>query len=188
MNKKYLLSVVFLFLLGIQAFSAAGFEFGIGSGYVFYGSRETKNRNSAISDSSQVILSTDAAFLFPLNDYISFSFGEDSTFDLRWSGDDHIYLIDYAFLTGFRVYPDMGGLFASVDYAIGRRTDFISIPEFDGTKNSEWGNGFKFALGYDFSYHLKSFAPELVVSLKSMPRGGSRDNIFGVSLKLTKHK
>lgn len=186
--KKFLILPLLLFIFSFNAFSAAGFEVGIGSGYVFYRDSDTKDRNSEIGDKNQSIIATDAAFLLPMNENLMFAFGGDSVFDLRWSGSNHIYLIDYAFLAGFRVYPKLGGLFASVDYALGRRTDFFS---YDGEKDHEstkWGNGFKFSLGYDFSYHLSSFAPVLVASIKSMPRGGSRDNLFTVVLRLTKHK
>ena len=185
MNKKILLSFVFLFFWGFQSFAGTGFEIGLGSGYVFYGNNNAK---SAVDSSNQVILSTDAAFFITMNDYIFFTLGGDAFFDFRWAGGEHIYLIDYSFLGGIRVYPNLGGLFVSMDYALGRRTDFISTEKFDGRESTGWGNGFKFSLGYDFSPHMKSFAPELVLSLKSMPRGGSRDNLLGVSLRLTKHK
>ena len=188
MNKKILLfPLIFLFYI-LPSFSNAGFEFGIGSGYVFYGGEETKNRNKVLGDTNQTILCTDALFLLPMNEFLIFSLGGDAVFDFRWKGSDHIYLIDYAFLAGFRVYPNLGGLYASVDYALGRRSDFISFSNNDETQSSFWGNGFKFSLAYDFSYHMKSFAPVLCASLKSMPRGGERDNLFCVSLKLCKHK
>ena len=188
MKKKFLIFMAFSAFFSLPSFAKPGFEIGLGSGYVFYGDKETRNRNDLLSDINQVVLATDAAFLLPANDFVIFAFGGDSLFDLRWHGSDHIYLIDYAFLAGFRVYPNLGGLFASADYALGRRTDFFSIEGHKSSKSTEWGNGFKIGLGYDFSYHLSSFAPVIFASLKSMPRGGSRDNIFSVTIKLTKHK
>jgi hypothetical protein len=185
MNKKILLFLVFFAFLAFPSFSGTGFEVGLGSGYIFYGN---DNAKSAVNSSNQVILSTDAAFFLTMNDFIFFSLGGDAFFDFRWGSGEHIYLIDYAFLAGIRVYPNLWGLFISMDYALGRRTDFISTEKYDGRESTSWGNGFKFSLGYDFSAHMKSFAPELVVSLKSMPRGGSRDNLLGVSLRLTRHK
>ncbi len=180
--------MVIFSLFAVPVFSKAGFEFGIGSGYTFYGDSETKDRNKTLGDTNQTILALDALCLIPVNDLLIFSLGGDSVFDFRWKGSNHIYLIDYAFLAGFRVYPKLAGLYFSVDYALGRRTDFITIGSYDDTLSTGWGNGFKIALGYDFSYHLSSFAPVLAASLKSMPRGGSRDNLFCVSIKLTKHK
>ena len=188
MNKKSLIWPLIFAIFTLPAFSKPGFEFGIGSGYVFYGDADTKNRNEILGDTNQSILYLDAAAVFPLNEILTFSAGMDSVFDFRWKGSNHIYLIDHAFLAGFRVYPDLGGFFVSVDYALGKRTDFIKLNDYDDTLSTKWGNGFKFAMGYDFSCHMKSFAPVLAASLKSMPRGGSRDNILCVSLKLTQHK
>ena len=188
MKKKiFILSILFAFF-ALPAFSNIGFEFGIGSGYVFYGSSEVKDRNKILGDTNQTILTTDGLFLLPVNDILMFSGGMDAVFDFRWKGSNHIYLIDYSFVAGFRIYPNLQGLYASVDYALGRRTDFISKDNYSDTLSSKWGNGFKFAVGYDFSYHLKSLGPILEASFKSLPRGGSRDNIIGISLKITKHK
>lgn len=188
MKKNFLISALFFAFFTLPSFATAGFEVGIGSGYVFYRDSDTKDRNNEIGDKNQSIIATDAAFLLPMNENLMFAFGGDSVFDLRWNGSNHVYLIDYAFLAGFRVYPNLGGLFASVDYALGRRTDFFSYEGEKDHESTNWGNGFKFSLGYDFSYHLSSFAPVLVASIKSMPRGGSRDNLFTVVLRLTKHK
>ena len=188
MNKKLFLLPLIFSLFAFSAFARPGFEFGIGSGYVFYGDSETKERNEVLGDTNQSILYTDAYFLLPMNDILIFSAGGDSVFDFRWKGSNHIYLTEFSLLAGFRVYPNLGGLFASVDYALGRRTDYISIDEYDDTRSSKWGNGFKFTFGYDFSHHLKSWGPVLAASLKSMPRGGSRDNIMCVSIRLTRHK
>lgn len=188
MNKRLLiLPLIFTFFV-LPGFSKPGFEAGLGSGYVFYGDSATKERNRILGDTNQSILYLDASALFPLNELLMFTVGTDSVFDFRWNGGNHIYLIDQSLLAGFRVYPNLGGFFFSVDYALGKRTDFIDLDGFDDTISTKWGNGFKLAAGYDFSYHLKSYAPVLAASLKSMPRGGSRDTIFCVSLKLTKHK
>lgn len=188
MKKKFLILSALLSLFALPAFSNTGFEFGIGSGYVSYGDSGTRYRNNLLSKENQSVIASDAAFLLQMNENLIFSFGGDALFDLRWKGSDHIYMIDYAFLAGFRIYPNLGGFFASVNYALGRRTDFISFDNNKDHDSTKWGNGFKFDIGYDFSYHLSSFAPIIAASLKSMPRGGSRDTIFFVSLKLTKHK
>ena len=188
MKKKFLMVLAFLAFFALPSFAKPGFEVGIGSGYNFYGSKATRDRNDSLSDINQILLSTDAAFLLPANDFVIFAFGGDSVCDFRWHGSDHVYLIDYAFLAGFRVYPNLGGLFASVDYAFGRRTDFFAFGSHHSHDNTEWGNGFKVGIGYDFSYHFSSFAPVIAASLKSMPRGGSRDNLFCITIKLTKHK
>ena len=186
--KKFLILSAVLLSFSLPAFSKTGFEFGIGSGYVFYGSQEVKDRNKAVgSSSNQTVLETDAAMLFPLSEYVIFSVGADTLIDFRWKGSNNVNLIDYAGLLGFRVYPGLGGFFVSVDYALGRRTDVISIGDNDTTESTKWGNGFKLGIAYDFSYHLRMMAPVLSASIKSMPRGGSRDTVFVVGLKLTRH-
>ncbi|MBR1722248.1 MAG: hypothetical protein IJ727_07185 [Treponema sp.] len=187
MKMKFLFSFLIFVIFSAPAFSKAGFEFGLGSGYVFYGDKDTKNRNKLLGDTNQSVLYLDAACLIPVSKNLTLSFGADTVFDFRWKGSNHIYLVDHAMLAGFRLYPNLGGLFASIDYALGRRSDFIEIEDYSETLNSKWGNGFKFAVGYDFTYHIGNIAPVLAASIKSMPRGNnSRDNIICVSLKLTK--
>lgn len=187
MKKKFLIFSALLSLFALPAFSATGFEFGIGSGYVFYGDKNAKNLCKTLGDEKQSVIATDALFLLPMNDFLIFTAGGDAVFDLRWKGGNHVHLVDYAFLLGARIYPNLAGLFVSVDYALGRRTNFISLDD-DKTASTKWGNGFKLALGYDFSYHLSTFAPILSIALKSMPRENARDNMLTISLKLTKHK
>lgn len=180
---------IILVLSSALAFSySPGFELGIGSGYVNYGGKETRDRNSELGNGNQVVLAADARVLFPIERDMYFSLGGDTTFDGRWNGGGHIYLVDYSFLLGFRMYPGLWGLVFSVDYALGRRTDFIDFDEYDETDSTEWGNGFRFALGYDFSVHTNGFAPTLVAAWKSMPRGGSRDNLIAIYLKFGKRR
>lgn len=176
-----------LSLLPAAALST-GFEFGLGSGFIFYGDEKIRDMDDSLGDKNQIIFSTDVAFMLPLNKTVMFTFGGDFNFDLHWHGGDHLNVIDYAFLMGVRAYPGLWGTFLSVDYALGRRSDFISIDNNEYVENTQWGNGFKISAGYDFSYHMKGFAPELVASFKSMPRGNSRDNILGLSIKFTNHE
>lgn len=181
--KIFFLSIVLIFSSSFVFSYSPGFEFGVGSGYVHYGDKETRDRNSDLGG-NQIVLTADARILFPVvQEKLYLTFGGDSTFDGRWNGGEHIFLVDYSFLLGFRAYP-IWGFVCSVDYALGRRTDFIDIDDYDDDVDStEWGNGFRFGLGYDFSFHTKGFAPMLGAAWKSMPRGGSRDNLITVFLK-----
>ena len=188
MKKKILICSIVFSLFAVPAFSTVGFEFGIGSGYVFYNDKNTKEVNKKLADGKEAILTTDALFLLQMNDFLIFTAGGDAVFDFRWNDGNHVNLVDYSFLIGARIYPNLAGLFFSADYALGRRTDFISLDDYEDRASTKWGNGFKLAIGYDFSYHLSSFAPLLSIALKSMPRGNARDNLLSISLKLTKHK
>lgn len=185
--KTALSLVTFILISSLASAYSPGFEIGVGSGYVHYGDKTTRNRNSGLGSGNQIILTTDARILFPLEQNMFLSLGGDTTFDGRWNGGGHIYLVDYSFLLGFRIYPGLYGLVCSVDYALGRRTDFIDFDDYDDeVKNTGWGNGFRFGLGYDFSVHTGGFAPTLGAAWKSMPRGGSRDNLITVYLKFGK--
>lgn len=189
MKLKIFFLSIFLIFSSAFAFSfTPGFEFGVGSGYVHYGDKKTRDRNSELGKGNQIVLTADARLILPLeNNMLYLSLGGDSTFDGRWNGG-HIFLVDYSFLLGFRIYPGLAGLVCSVDYALGRRTDFIDFDDYDETDSTEWGNGFRLGLGYDFSVHTNGFAPTLGAAWKSMPRGGSRDNLITVFLKFGKRR
>lgn len=172
-------------ILPSSLFAASGFEFSLGSGYIFYGSQTVRNRNKALGQDHQVILTTEATGILPLQEHIYLTAGTDVSLDARWSGSNHIYLLDYSGMVGFRIYPGLQGLLFQVDYALGRRTDFISLKNEDSYKEStSWGNGFKLGVDYDFSVHTKGkIAPSVGFAWKNMPRGGYRDNLLMLSLK-----
>ncbi len=162
----------------------AGFNIGVGSGYTFYGDRKTKDRISVIDKTNQIILYTDASFKLPLADIVYINFGADNIFDARWKGGRHLYILDYSFLTGFSVYPGLQGLYFSIDYALGCRTSFYDAgTDDDDVYSSQWGNGFKFGLGYDFSANSTGFSPVIGSFWRHMPRGGSSDNTIGVFIR-----
>ncbi len=186
--KKIATSFVMLFLSAF-AFSNEGdkifYEFGLGSGFVFYGNDETKDLLKSMDDGNQFLLSSNLTFLIPMYDYVCFSFGGDTTFDFHWKNDNHFYLVDYSAFFGFRIYPNLAGLCFSVDYDFGRRTDFIEISDLASErKSTPWGNGFRLGMSYDFSRHTNGFAPVIGANLKHMPRENSSDNILSVFLSL----
>lgn len=152
--------------------------FGLGSGYVSYGSGAAREFSGG--DSSSVVVCGDVSAFIPLEKRVFVSLGADSVLDVR-SGDFTRLLWDYAFLLGVRAYPNLAGLFAQVDYALGRRSDFEGRSL---ERNSSWGNGFRLGLGYDFSYHTDGIAPELGFSWRRMPRGDGADNLLSVRVRL----
>lgn len=203
MKLKILFVAIFSILsMDIFAFSGPGYEFGLGSGYIFYGGTSTKNMTSKLSSPTQVIFYTDTTALFPIadSDIFFFTVGLDATLDARWSGSYHIFMLDYSGLFGFRIFPGLAGLCFNIEYAIGRRTDFVNIKKSTSyfysleIKNivndifhTEWGNGFKLGLSYDFSVHTHTFAPIIGANWKFMPRGDCADNIISVFLRFTNH-
>ena len=184
---KKLVCFAVMIALAAAVFAAPiGFEFGIGSGYVFYGSDSVRDRNKLLSDPNQVLLNVNTGALYRIAPQVYFCFGFDSMLDMRWSGSNHINLVDYAGLMGFHIYPGLAGLVGSVEYALGRRTDFISTNDGDdeAIHSTQWGNGFRFGLAYDFAYNGVGFAPVIGASWRHMPRGGSSDDIIAVYIRL----
>ena len=184
-KKIAILIIVGLVCVG-RSFSLGNFEFGIGSGYVFYGEDEVRERNDKLGDNSQIILQVTTAYNLKLAEPVYLSFGVDSALDARWEGGQHVYLLDYAALVGFKVYPGIAGLQLSVDYALGRRADFFNVTGYDESSYStNWGNGFKFGIQYDFLYQNNGFSPVAGIAWRRMPRGNGADNILAVFIKLS---
>ncbi len=185
---KKLLCMFAVCVLAATSLSATvGWEFGVGSGYMYYGSSETRARNRQISDANQILLHANAGTLFKLAPALYFCFGVDTMTDFRWKGSDHVNSLDYAAVMGFHLYPGLSGLMFSTEYALGRRTDFVSINNADDETihSTQWGNGFKFALAYDFAKEGVGLAPAVGASWRHMPRGGSSDEIIAVFIRLS---
>lgn len=181
--KKLTLLFVLLLTLTTSAF-ALDFEFGLGSGYVLYGGKHVKSLVNGFDQKSQVILSTDVEMKMPVASVLNLTFGIDSIFDGRWKGSHHIYLWDYACSAGVDVYPGIGGLRCSVKYCLGRRTDFVNLPEDDDIRSTDFGNGFEFAAGWDFGWGRSGLSPVVEAAWRHMPRGGASDNVLDLKLKL----
>ncbi len=167
-----------------SAFASTSVEFGLGSGFIFYGSKTLKNTIRSFDESSQVIICANADYGITLAPQVILSAGVDSVFDARWKGSNHIYLWDYAAEVGFDFYPGLAGLLCSVDYCLGRRTDFVDLGTDEDVTSTKWGNGFAFGLAYDFGHGRLGFAPQVGAAWRHMPRGSSSDNIIQIKLKI----
>lgn len=185
-----ILTVLVMSLFAVCAEDLASgnkFEFGIGSGYVFYGDHEMKDHIDSIGDPSQFVLAGDCAYLIRLNGPVYFCLGADILFDGHWNGGHHVYIWDYCGEAGFRIYPGIAGLACNVNYCLGRATEFYDLTDSEGSGSSAWGNGYKFGVVYDFSYNSDGIAPEIGINFRHMPRGGNEsDNVFCVFLRLKK--
>ncbi len=183
--KKIMCMLFFMAALSFS-FSEVVFEAGLGSGYVFYGDDDLKDVLSDFDQDSQMILCGEAAWKFGLAQTVYLAFGADSVFDGRWKGSNHVYLWDYCGFAGFDVYPGFGGLCAGVQYCFGRRTNFLDLPhEESDVSSTGWGNGFAFALSYDFFYNKeKGLSPVIAAAWRHMPRGGSSDDILEVKVRI----
>lgn len=183
--KKFFCLLLFLTALLVHIHAKSGVEFGIGSGYVFYGGSETRDRLSQLSSPGQIVLNACAGYHLSLAEPVRLYAGVESACDFRWSGGDHIYLIDYAGVLGFQIYPGLAGLMLTVDYVLGHRSDWYNVGDTKRWYNTDWGNGFKIAIQYDFMHNITSFGPVVGASWRRMPRGDGADNILSVFLKLT---
>ncbi|MDY4708275.1 MAG: hypothetical protein SO390_07935, partial [Candidatus Treponema excrementipullorum] len=67
---------------------------------------------------------------------------------------------------------------------IGRRNDFIDMVSIGKLQPAtQWGNGFRFLLEYDFFYNNKGVSPVVGAAWRHVPRGGFSDNALSVYLK-----
>lgn len=182
MKKRFL--AFCLLILGFVTFAAGNIQFGIGSGYVFYGNKETRELLNSFDDPSSIIFSMDGSLSCPLADSIHFSLGLTSIFDGRWKDGDYVLLWDYAGTLGFDIYPSVAGLLFSVDYCLGRRTDSICLFSKSEVSSTNWGNGFALSVAYDFFYQKQTFSPEIAFSWRRMPRENYADNIIDLKIRL----
>lgn len=182
---KKIISFTVLLFLSFSLFAKSFyFDAGIGSGFVFYGDEDLKSALSNFDNNRQMIVSFDSSINFPLADEIQLSFGGTSIIDSRWKDSQSIILCDYAIFTGFNVFPTNSGFLFSINYCLGRRTDFFNFDYDSFSKNTNWGNGFFLEAAYNFGYPDFNFAPEITLSWRRMPRGGSADNILELKFRL----
>lgn len=193
MARKFVSLLIFSILFPLFTFAGGyrdrvAFEAGVGTGFARYGSSETRDLISSSDAESGFVADFSAFFFVPIEKRAFLALGADSVLDANWGGGESVVLWDYSFHVGFRIYPNLAGLCLNVSYALGRRTDFIDAEiggeNLETTESTCWGNGFLFGAFYDFTYHTSFLAPEVGVSWKRMPRGGSSDNYINVSLKL----
>ncbi|MCR5291038.1 MAG: hypothetical protein K6E51_13680 [Treponema sp.] len=194
MKRFFAMLVVFLLVAGIFAkesssnTKAIGAQFAIGSGYMFYGDKQMKNRVSDMNsrDFSRFILGGDVGMYAKLTDNAEFIATTDLFSDLFWKSKEYCFIFDYAFNIGLRVYPGLGGLSCALSYALGRRTAVIDIDDEDNdVVSTKWGNGFKCAVEYDLKYGTNGgIAPVIGTYWRHMPRGyDTSDNILSVYLR-----
>lgn len=199
--KRLLVLFAFLFT-SISAWSEQDkilkYDFGISTEIPVY----SRNDEAIFTEESRVIIGTFADLSLRLIEPLRLLAGADVCSDFMWNSDEHNFHLDYAFWSGIKIFPGLGGLNFSVAYALGCRTDFIKTCDksvksydFNGTpyyyiekdtdsyiESTAWGNGFRISIDYDFSYQNKyDFLPALGGYYRCMPRGNNNwDNIFAV--------
>lgn len=154
----------------------------VGTGAVFYGDDSISDLGDGFS---RFVFEGDVSAGFVLDSMVRFVLGAVSACDFHVQNGSYANLIDYAFYGGIRVYLGLAGLCVGVDYALGRRTDFVQLgDERDGVSSTGWGNGFRFLAEYDFTSGGTGFAPVVGCGWRHMPRGGSSDNIISLYFRI----
>lgn len=176
-----------LILVCSCGFALAGnrivFNGSIGTAAAIYGNNPVPD---SAADFPRFVLEADLSAGFVLDTAVRFNVGAVSACDFRVKNGNHCNLIDYAFYGGVRLYPGLAGLCFGVDYMLGRRTDFISLPDVDDSvASAPWGNGFRFLAEYDFTSGGTGFAPVVGCGWRHMPRGGSSDNLISIFFRMS---
>lgn len=154
----------------------------VGTAAVIYGDKQLTDGTSGFT---RLVVEADASVGFLLDPMIRFLIGGVTTCDFRFQGSEHCNLIDYAVYSGIRLYPGLAGLCAGVDYVLGRRSDFIAVGSGqDGVRSTDWGNGFRFLVEYDFTAGGTGFAPVVGCAWRRMPRGTYADNIISLYFRM----
>lgn len=182
MTKKILLTSLFLFST-LSAWTVDWFAFGgsFGTSAIVNGDKSLKDYTD---DLHRVVLEFDLTTEFIIHPAIRLSLGSILLTDFRFKNDNHFNSLDYNFYTGVRIYPGLAGLRLGVDYNLGRRTDFVKIDTTQDVRSTQWGNGFRFLLEYDFRSDKTGLLPIIGGSWRHVPRGGSSDHTFSIYFKL----
>lgn len=179
---------VFLCYYGFSSSNPFGILWDVGTSAILYGDSDVNSLNKTLANESytRVIVSGDLGTSISLDERLQFVLGGTTVMDSHINGKQNVIYLDYAFFGGVKVYPNLGGLNIGLEYVTGRRTDFFHLADLNINEISStmWGNGFRFATQYDFSYHTKTIGPVIGMSWRRMPRGGSSDNIFSFYFSL----
>lgn len=165
-----------------------GFDVGLVTCIPVYGDTSSPYKN-------RVVIGNDGDISLKIGAPLKILFGYDLIGDINWDKNEHSNHLDYAFWSGVKIYPGIGGLNGTLAYALGARTDFIDEKVFDENGDSKtrsvvettaWGNGFKIGVEYDFLYDSnRRTMPALGFFYRLMPRGNNNyDNIFAFYINM----
>ncbi|MBQ0161884.1 MAG: hypothetical protein KBS84_01830 [Treponema sp.] len=192
--KKKLFLLIPLLIISSLAFAREekdrkffGFQFALGADIPFYGDSVQWNNHERMSNDKygRVILGGDVGFTLKFAEPLFMVFDFETCSDFAFNKDYNCNCIDYAFCLGFQFYPGWGNLSFTLAYALGYRADFIKLSdEYAEARKTKWGNGFKFAMEYDF-FKGGGTIPAAGISYRFMPRGYDEyDNILSIYFRL----
>lgn len=183
MKKKTALLFAFL-LCTSQVFWAQdsffSYETSVGTGISIYNETTPQTRQELLNTSDYKRIITGLSFITCLNisNPVKILAGAETFCDFLWNNGEYYNSLDYAFLTGIKVYPGLNGLNLSISYVLGNRSDFSKTQN----TSKSWGNGFKLAVQYDFMNDEDSkFKPLVGGYYRCVPRGNySTDHILSI--------
>lgn len=161
----------------------------IGTSAISYGKPEIKALHKNLIDKyyTRLVLSGDLGFSIELDPRIHFLCGYSACVDSFIRQSESLLHLDNGGFFGLKLAPFDSGFNFGVEYNTGIRIDFHKLPSIykTQTESTKWGNGFRFSIEYDFSYHTNGFAPVIGISWRNQPRGGYSDNLSSIFVRTT---
>lgn len=192
-NKKSIFFTLLIFLFLTFGYSLpshpVSFQVALGTSAISYGDQTVVNTtNTFFADNvNRFILNTDVSMNLILDDYIRLAVGTILGFD--WFKKDSIYmfLLDYDFYGGVRIYPMLKGFNFGIDYICGGYTNFSQLVSTEIVKSEKgmWSNGFRLSAEYSLEdFDNFGTSPAFGCYWQNMPRNGGFDNKLSVYAKL----
>lgn len=185
--KKFLLSILIFSTVLISSFGADSFftnEIAISTGFPIYTDNSTSSRNTLLNttNSNRIIVGATADVDLNISEPIKIMFAAETFCDFLWQGNYHYNTFDYAFFSGIKIFPDVGGLNFSIAYVLGNRFDSLNTEEKSTSYFTDWGNGFRIAIQYDFLMDTNfKTTPFAGAYFRYVPRGNfNQDYILSV--------
>lgn len=165
------------------------FQASLGTSAIYYGDQTIVNTTNTFftENVNRFILNTDVSVNLILDDYIRLAVGTILGFD--WFKKDNIYmfLLDYDFYGGVRIYPMLKGFNFGIDYVCGGYTNYSQLvsTEIVHSEKGMWSNGFRISTEYSLeNFDSFGISPAFGCYWQNMPRNGGFDNKLSVYAKL----
>ena len=197
---KKLLFVILIFLLSnLVCFAlpekTLALSVSLGTSAVAYGDEQIKEYKSVLfeQDSTRFVLNSEVSGMLFLDDYVAINLGGIAGFDWMKNTQADMFLVKYDIFAGLRIYPFLHGLNFGIDYICGSYTNFLKVNSAEKleentdltsqTINSEWSNGFRLIVEYNFLQEGWKYTPAIGCYWQNMPRNNGYDNSFSVYIK-----
>ncbi|MGP1587922.1 MAG: hypothetical protein ACTTHG_06215 [Treponemataceae bacterium] len=163
-----------------------GLKMGMGTSIVFY--EDTAILNLTGTDflresSTRFILNSELEGVFFLNDYLSIDSGAMLWFDYFKNRGNSMFLLNYDFFIGFRIYPMLKGFCFGIDYITGSYNNFLQYSTAKTNSQGNWSNGFRIIAEYNFMENRIGWTPAVGAYWQNMRCIGGYNNILALYFK-----